>query len=90
MEENKMRWRVKLTTSVFLSTAVSLYMAYAALQHNPMGEYCTYISDPSANANCTMNLGPLMGVFISWFVVSFLISLSGITIFGWIKSQFRK
>ncbi|MDH2436354.1 hypothetical protein QCD60_27865 [Pokkaliibacter sp. MBI-7] len=90
MEENKMKWRTKLTASLFFSTTVSLYMTYAALQHNPMGEYCTYVSDPSSSADCTMNAGPLMGVFISWLVVSFLISLIGLTIFSWIKLRFRK
>ncbi len=63
---------MKATRIILISAILGLllggFMAYAAFQHNPMEEFCTYLNDPSHGDQCTPNYASLSLVFLSWFV----------------------
>jgi hypothetical protein len=68
-----------LISSHVLALAVSLFMVYAALEHNPQEEFCSYVS-PSAFANysaygdpCLINWGAISWVFFPWLLVALIL-----------------
>lgn len=61
---------VYLTVSIAISLVLSALMAYVALDHNPQGEFCSYLS---GTTQCEYQLGAIASVFFGWFFVTFFV-----------------
>ena len=55
--------------SLFVSIIVSSFVGYAALDHNPMGEFCAPVSD----TQCKIVWGNFSPLLVSWFLVVFVV-----------------
>ena len=53
--------------SLIISSIISAVIAYIALDHNPMGEYCTPITD----IRCDIIWANLLPLILIWFLVLF-------------------
>jgi len=54
--------------SSIIAIAVSVFMVYVGLNHNPMGDFCTNPGEP----NCNINL--IYTGALSWFTPTFTVS----------------
>ena len=59
---------VYLTVSITISLSISALMVYVAIDHNPQGEFCSYLS---GTTQCEYQLGSIASVFFGWFFVTF-------------------
>jgi hypothetical protein len=50
------------------------FMCYAALSHNPMGEFCDFGEEPYRVKSCLLQWEPLTFLFVSWFLVGVVFS----------------
>jgi hypothetical protein len=66
----RLRWPV--TVSAVFAAAVGAFMAYIAIQHNPQEEYCMY---ETAQAACSIRMGPVAELAVVWSVPSFVVAL---------------
>jgi hypothetical protein len=67
------------TFSHTLALAIGLFVSYAALEHNPQEEFCTYVA-AGAFANysahgqpCLINWGPVSWVFLPFLLVALIL-----------------
>ena len=49
------------------SLVIAIVFVYMALDHNPMGEYCTPISEEE----CDINFMAILPIFVLWYAVVF-------------------
>lgn len=69
---------VYLTVSITISLSISALMTYVAFDHNPQGEFCSYLS---GTTQCEYQLGAIVSVFFGWFFVTFFVlSLSALAL----------
>lgn len=81
--------KIALIFAAIISSAVAslVIYIYIALQHNPMEAYCMggYKDD------CKLNIPNIAGLWISWFVVSFVIQVICIVtakyLFKWLLNK---
>jgi hypothetical protein len=66
---------------IVLAVPMALFMSYAALEHNPQEEFCTYISANSAamylyssgGEFCEIKWWPVIQISLSWLLIQFLV-----------------
>ena len=72
--------------SIIISSIVSIVIAYVALDHNPMGEYCIPISDIKCDIVWS-NILPLISI---WFLLLFTILMILTNFIRFIQKKYSK
>lgn len=89
------RWKALYTAlTLVVAMGVASVMVYAALDHNPQGEFCAYTAGMTS---CQVRWAPVGLVFGLWFaVVALVMTVPAMVVdlivraVGWIKARVKR
>ena len=79
-----MQWKRLIAISAALSGLLASYIVYAAINHNPMGAYCTNPGE----VNCNLDYLNLLGLWGFWFIPALLAVLVSLVIVSAVKGRY--